>query len=379
MGKKMKGLKKKARPKRQRPPREDLQERKVRKRPPIQRESDFAEPDDTVYHQPTTTFQDFSQVQVEEPREAPTADTDEIIRRIDTKIGQKIEEALQTYIDRYFYAELDRRFKELMECINRQETAAVATPSGADWSSLEEIKNRLSKIEETQQLLLQHQMEMELEMVCNKCGRTIPEDSETCTFCSGEEPDDFVVDEKDYARKRTGEEFGSEDLADYVKFERIPKQQDNYYRDDGYYDRGGGGWDEYDRGRRDSYDSSASGYTGVSDNYDPSPKQGWEEPQQQQGPPPTCPNCYKPLEYVDQYDAFFCRTCVGYLDMSNGKLVKVGPSKEKKRSSKRFKDSGQKLEDVVSYIEYDPDKEPRKGAGAGKGKKKGGLFKFGKK
>lgn len=369
MGKKMKSPKKRARPKRQRPPREGLQVRKSRKREP-----EFQEPDDTVYHQPTTTFQDFSTVQVEEPREAPSADADEIIRRIDAKIGQKIEEALQTYIDRYFYAELDRRFKELMECINRQETASVATPSGADWSSLEEIKNRLSKIEETQQLLLQHQVEMELEMVCNKCGRTIPEDSETCTFCSGEEEDDFVVDEKDYERKKTVEEYGSEDLADFVKFERMPPQQDNYYGDDGYYDRGGR-WDEYDRGRREP---SRSGYTGVSDNYDPSPKAGWTEPQQQQGPPPTCPNCYRPLEYVNQYDAFFCRNCVGYLDMSNGKLVKVGPSKEKRKSSKRFKNSGQKLEDVVSYIEYDPDKDPRRGAGAGKGKKKG-LFKFGKK
>ena len=64
---------------------------------------------------------------------------------------------------------------------------------------------------------------------------------------------------------------------------------------------------------------------------------------------------------------------------NNGKLVKVGPSRDKRKSSKRFTDSGQKLEDVVSYIEYDPDKEPPRGPSPGKGKKKGGLFKFGKK
>ena len=67
--------------------------------------------------------------------------------------------------------------------------------------------------------------------------------------------------------------------------------------------------------------------------------------------------------------------------MSTRKLVRVEAKEERGRSSSRkYKDSEQKLEDVVTYIEYDPDKEPkREPLGKGKGKKKKGLFGFGKK
>jgi len=362
-------------------------------------ENDFEEPD-SLYHEPTTTYQDYSDASVEAPREeTPPVNglNEDMLLKIERKIGPHLEESLQNYFDRYFYAELDRRFKEVMECVVKQE----AVPSQPmDATALEEIKRRLDQIEDTQQRLLQHQMEMELEMVCNKCGHTIPEDSETCTFCSkGPEDEDFVADDRDYRRQSSREPMVEDDFMDFSNIERIPVQErkrtvewdeeDSYNNNENVEDWGGNDYGDYD---------PKGEYGGVTDNYDPTPgarrrqpssRGGYDptpqpnydqEPQTPQGPPPQCPNCYRPLEYVNQYDAYFCRNCMGYLDMATRKLVKIGPSGEnKKRSSKRYQESAQKLEDVVTYLEYDPDKDPKKGQGGQRGKKKKGLFGFGKK
>jgi hypothetical protein len=291
-----------------------------------------------------------------------------------------------------------------MECVNKKETQS-------DWGALEDIKERLNRIEQTQQTLLQHQMELELEMVCNNCGRTIPEGSETCTYCSATKDEDFMEDDRDYDRRREEEydepqgssgrrsrrdyddrsfdddddwEYSrrrgrsvddlERDLMDFGNIERIPVRERR--RDYVDWDGGSEDWNVYD-----NYDPTPGSRRTYRDNYDPSPTAQGAQPRspEVEGPPPPCPSCYRPLTYVQQYDAYYCKPCNGYLDMSTKKLVKVESQEERKRgSSKRFKDSDQKLEDVVSYIEYDPDKEPRR-AEPGKGKKKKGIFGFGKK
>jgi hypothetical protein len=332
---------------------------------------EFLEPDDTVYHEVATSVQDYSAVSVEAPKEQLAPSAEDITRQIEARIGSRIEQTLQNYLDRYFYAEMDKRFRELMACVVKEEPGG-----GVEADLLNDIRKRLTEIEQTQQKLLQYQMEMDLELVCNKCGKTLPEDSEVCTFCT-EQEEDFVVDERDYETRKSGDELGNhgiEDLSEALNTSQPPR--------DDYYNRPRRGFNEDDDYLRRDYDRGDDYYgrrPSISDNYDPTPskKGSARAPAQGDGPPPPCPKCFRPLKFITQYDAYYCSSCSGYLDNSTGKIVGVEGRGEKKKGSKRFSDADQKLEDVVSYIEYDPDREPVKAMD--KEKKKKGLFGFGKK